>query len=234
MSDQLFSEWCQDISQADKFIDQPLPPNPEVISATQAINWEPNFKQKDMRPRVYDGISKSHLLLDSGAAVTVVPAGPEDVVKKNLHLKTVNNQRIDCCGKKEINIRLGRKTYAIEAVVAKISQPIIGWDFIKHYKLNFVWNHFGDIMIQDPKAKISAALSYRAVPVEESFKLKNLAMVSHPRGHSGVAGPLAEELIAEIAAMQSLTPEKKKEITIEDLPDSEYKFLLRKFPDLLE
>ena len=232
VSDQLFSEWCQEISQADKFIDKPLPPDPEVISATQAINWEPNHKQKDMRPRIYDGISKSHLLLDSGAAVPVVPAGPDDVVQANLHLRTVNGQRVDCCGKKIIKIRLGRKTYEIQAVIAKISQPIIGWDFICKYRLNWEWDDWGNIHLVDRKAGIRRLMQHilvphQSVPTCASFELVASGTVeSNDFRHS--VSPVANDLF-ELASIQAL-----EEGQVKNTVSPEFQALLDKYPSILK
>ena len=187
MSDQLFSEWCQQISQADKFIDKPLPPDPEVISATQAINWEPNHKQKDMRPRIYDGISKSHLLLDSGAAVTVVPAGPDDVPDPALALMAANGTVIECCGYKKVKVQIGRKQYELQAAIAKIKDTIIGWDFFRNYRLSFWWSKFGDCYLHDKKANIKKLLEYVAIPHQSRPHLRAVQALPIHENNNDVA-----------------------------------------------
>ena len=50
------------------------------------------------------------------------------------------------------------------AVKAKVSEPIIGWNFVKKYRLDLQWTEFGDIMLHDKKAKISTPLHYSSIP----------------------------------------------------------------------
>ena len=134
MSQEFISRWCQN---SQTFEDTPIPDDPEVISATQAMQWTPGYKKKDMRPRVFNKISQTYDLVDSGSAITVIPAGPNDETDHSLHLQTVSGQRVDCCGKREIEVQLGRKVYKIEAVVARVKSRILGWDFIRKYKFNW-------------------------------------------------------------------------------------------------
>ena len=101
VSDQFISEWCQNLLPV--FNETPVS-NPEIIGAAQAMQWIPGFKKKDMRPRILEKRSGKHYLVDSGSAISVVPAGPDDVVDPSLHLLTVSGQRVECCGKKEVEI----------------------------------------------------------------------------------------------------------------------------------
>ena len=77
MSEKIISEWSQNLLQNSTFVNVPLTDNPEIITAAQAVKWTPGKNRKDMRPRVFDNITQSYTLLDSGSAVTVIPAGPD-------------------------------------------------------------------------------------------------------------------------------------------------------------
>ena len=72
-----------------------------------------------------------YYLLDTGSMSSVIPAEPGDKVDKSIGLKTVDGSPFDCYGQKELIIKLGRKTYKILAVKAKVRAPLLGWDFVK-------------------------------------------------------------------------------------------------------
>ena len=62
-------------------------------------------------------------LLDSGSMATVIPAEPGDEVDPRVRLRTVDGTPFHCYGKKQIEVKLGRKAYTIEAIKAKIKSP---------------------------------------------------------------------------------------------------------------
>ena len=85
--------------------------------------------------------------------------------------------------------------------------------------------------ITDRKAKISSVLKYKALPHGQS----GLSAINIKGFKSSVH---ASELQYELACLESLTPEttSKTDIAENDIskmPDSQYKALLTKFPDLL-
>ena len=61
-----------------------------------------------------------------------------DVVDKSIKLQTVDGSPFECYGRKELKIRIGRKEYSIPAVIAKVKAPILGWNFIRKYRLDLV------------------------------------------------------------------------------------------------
>ena len=101
--------------------------------------------------------------MDSGAAVTAIPPEPGDVHKPELALKAANNTRIKCYGFKILDIQIGRKRYAIQAAIADVNQPIIGFDFLQKYKLDMAWVD-EDLTLYDKKAQIRAQLHFKAIP----------------------------------------------------------------------
>ena len=51
----------------------------EEISAIEAINWiKGQYGQVDFRPKIYDNITKSYTLCDTGAMISCVPKEPGD------------------------------------------------------------------------------------------------------------------------------------------------------------
>ena len=110
----------------------------EVIPSLEAGDYVDGYKNKDCRPRLKDGKGITYLL-DSGSMTGVWPASPGDKIDPNIGLKAVNGESFDCYGIKEIEIKIGRKAYKMEVVIAKVKSPILGWDFFKKYKLDLVW-----------------------------------------------------------------------------------------------
>ena len=102
------------------------PKVPQNLPAVIAANWPDGQLGLDTRPRFLEGISKKFCLVDSGSAITAVAAGPDDSVIPSLSLIAANGSKIECCGYKEINIRINRKTYKMVAAIAKIEDTIIG------------------------------------------------------------------------------------------------------------
>ena len=89
-----------------KFYSKPLKGSPDVIPAICAIYSNPAEAGVDYRPHLYDAASKSHLLLDSGSAVTAFPPEPGDVEQPGMTLKATNGSKIKCFGTKQIDIQI--------------------------------------------------------------------------------------------------------------------------------
>ena len=96
-----------------------------------------------------DGNTNKRTLIDSGSQCCVILPEPGDTVDNSINLESVGGDRVPCYGKKQISIKIGRKQYHIMAVKAKVKEPIIGWDFIKKHRLDFVWSEFGDCFLKD-------------------------------------------------------------------------------------
>ena len=112
----------------------------------------------DIRPKIFDGIDKTWTLIDGGSVVSCIPKKPGDVLDSSLRLRSVNGGIIPTFGSEEICVRLGRKEYKIQAIKADIPQRILGWDFLRKYRLSLDWNEFGDLFLIDKKAKIKQIL----------------------------------------------------------------------------
>ena len=144
----------------------------QEVSAIDAIRND-QIQGFDIRPKVFDSISKQWVLLDSGSCVSCHPAGPDDVVDPSFKLKSVNGGIIDTYGTKLMTLRIGRKAYSIHAVIAAVPQPIFGWDIFKKYSLSLEWNQWGDLVITDKKANISSPLKYVTVDSNTISRVKS-------------------------------------------------------------
>ena len=130
----------------------------------------------DTRPRLTDGHNNQYLI-DSGSMTCVLKAGPDDKIDPSVLLEAVDGSHFDCYGRKEVEVKIGRKTYRIPAVVAKVKQNLLGWDFIKKYNLDMIWNEFGDALIRDKKAKIQKLLDIVEVNVGEVPRINSIRVI---------------------------------------------------------
>ena len=77
----------------------------EEIPSIYASNWYDGYKNKDIRPRLIDGLGVSYLL-DSGSMTCVWPATKADVVDSTIKLQAVDGTPFDCYGKKKLVIKV--------------------------------------------------------------------------------------------------------------------------------
>ena len=194
----------------------------EEIPALEAVAWvQGTHRGFDCRPKVFDGESKSWKLCDTGSMVTVIKKSKEDKRDYNKILQAVNGSKIAVYGQKEVNVRIGRKTYKIEAIVADVEQDILGWDFFDKYKLDFVWSDFGDLQLRDKKANIKADLKCVAVPSSSRFRASSIQEVASCVGQS------VDEVAFEVASMKVLGADP------EPTPiQGKYKKLIDQFPEI--
>ena len=195
---------------------EPLPPEPpDELSAFTALKREPGQDGVDLRPHIFDNTLKKWLLCDSGSMITAFPPERGDVEDKNIHLKAVNGSKIKCFGYKDIVVQIHRKPYKFRAIKADVDTPVLGWDFFRYHRLNFIWNDWGDITINDPKSNITAILKYKSLPFEKSSRMKRLSVASstpnlRPRG---VVGQAAVNLAFEVASIQELGVVEKEDVS---------------------
>ena len=109
------------------------------VSALEYINWIKGQCSQDIRPKFFDSVTRTYMLLDTGAMLSCVAKQKGDKIDKNLTLRTADGKPMHTYGTREINIRLGRKSYTIKAIITDVKQTIIGMDLINHYKLGFEW-----------------------------------------------------------------------------------------------
>ena len=71
-------------------------PNEEVLAA--ALQEDDKY---DIRPRVFDNITKTFSLVDTGSQVSVLRPVEGDAVAPHLRLETVDGSEIPCYGRKQ-------------------------------------------------------------------------------------------------------------------------------------
>jgi transposase InsO family protein len=175
--------------------------------------------QGDYRPRVLDNASQNWILVDTGSVVTAWPKAwyPEAKLDNTRGLQAVNKSKIATYGRVTKEIRLGRKSFNMEVVIADIPKPIIGWDFLKKFRLNFEWAMDGseEVELVDKVSGIRAPL--RIEPVHIGTHL-DLAPIEEPKS------------FLQWSQMQTQLyndTNKPEEIQMK------YKKLIDKFPELL-
>ena len=182
--------------------------------------------EMDIRPHIFDPVLKQFLLCDSGSMVRAFPPDPGDLPVRNQFLKAANGYRMACYGYKDISIKIGWKPYPSKIIKAQVESPIIGWDFMKHHKLDLRWNDSDQITIYDKTSKVSSVLHLKPIPIDQSSLMKNLSLVkSEPEypGGKGLENP--EVLLGEVSAIEALDKDNILEAhdeKINILPDSEY------------
>ena len=88
--------------------------------------------------KIYDHIHNLHFLVDTGASISVVPPRQEDLkhIEDDLNLTAANGTVIATYGERLINLNIGlRRKYSWIFIVADVTQPILGADFLAHYNL---------------------------------------------------------------------------------------------------
>ena len=193
---------------------------PDSLPALSALDWQDSHLGVDFRPHLYEPSLKRHLLVDSGSQVCAMPPEPGDKPLKGVFLKAANGTKIVCYGRKKFSIKIGRKSYDFMAYKAEIDSPILGWDFVRHHKLDLIWDEDGNQCIYDKKAKITKVLDFKPVDHHKSSGLKNLSVIecNKPRKRSPEQ---SMELAFQVAAVKSLMAEEKEDLT--SVPDSESK-----------
>ena len=127
---------------------------------------------------------------------------------------------------KDISIKIGWKPYPSKINKAQVESPIIGWDFMKHHKLDLRWNDSDQITINDKTSKVSSVLHLKPIPIDQSSLMKNLSLVkSEPEypGGKGLENP--EVILGEVSAIEALDKDDILEVDDEKiniLPYSEY------------
>ena len=97
---------------------------------------------QDARPRVYDANSKAWFLVDSGAAVSILPHKwyPRTTPDTGRALQAVNGTRIATYGVRNTQLRMGH-TYQHTFLVSAVEEPVLGFDYLMANQLDLRWNN---------------------------------------------------------------------------------------------
>ena len=95
---------------------------------------------EDPRPRVYDANSKAWYLVDSGAAVSILPQKwyTRTTPDRGRALQAVNGTRIATYGVRHAQLRLGHN-YNHTFIVADVDEPVLGVGFLADHRLDLRW-----------------------------------------------------------------------------------------------
>ena len=135
----LFNEAIQAAIEVAADVDpyQQILPEGVVIPALNAVGW--SNRNVDIRPRLVEASGRERLI-DSGAQISATVRLPSDKPDQSVSLVAVNGSKIKTYGVRNIEVKINRKAYTIEAIVCDIKQDILGMDFLHKYKLGLEWD----------------------------------------------------------------------------------------------
>ena len=158
-------QWEEMVQQAAITIADQYPFVEQAIDATT--------ENEDTRPRLYDTVLKQWILIDTGASVSVFPKSMFQNHERDpgVNLRAVNGTRLQTYGKRPVTIKINRKSYSHNIILTDVEIPILGWDFIKKYRLSQIWTEWGDLELVDKRANIKTTLKIEPVPKDTPLKL---------------------------------------------------------------
>ena len=121
--------------------------------------------KQDPRPRVFDCNTKKWFLVDSGAAVSIVPHTwyPRTTPDTGRALQAVNGTRIATYGVVNLTLRLGHN-YNHTFIVSEVDEPVIGFGFLLDNKLDLRWLDNGHCQLYHAR---KPAIPLRLAPAAE-------------------------------------------------------------------
>merc|ERR1711951_185241 len=156
----------------------------EVKVATKTAN--------DLRPRVWCNKLKMSFLVDSGAAVSIMPRSRvKDVTvtgsSDNVKLRAVNGSEIQTYGKRTFRLQMGRAHFTHTFVIADLP-GVLGFDWMSRHNIRLTWT--------DGKCKLGAG--NKTIPVtmgRPSSELLGLQVAEG--GKKDDIPPVYEKLLAK-------------------------------------
>ena len=80
---------------------------------------------------VFDSNTRKYFLVDTGSALSILPPGLAKATRPNHQpLIAANGTPIKSFGTRQIELQLGLQKYSWRFIVAVVTQPIIGGDFL--------------------------------------------------------------------------------------------------------
>ena len=165
----------------------------EIITFNEAIAAA-SLTNVDIRPRIFDKITNQWILLDTGSQCSVTKPGPNDHLRPDLLLESVDGSKLPCYGTKPLSVRPGRKEYKIETVISNTTDTILGMDFLDKYGFEFRRGEFGDLFLYDPKSQTSTYCQFQkqkqtsALPQVGSLKLAATSLGPAPNSSLEIFG----------------------------------------------
>ncbi|GFX86826.1 transposon Tf2-11 polyprotein [Trichonephila clavipes] len=159
--------------------------------------------QHTSRLFLLDRKSGQKVLIDSGSEICVIPPSPtmNKSPQSNFSLFAANNTKIPAYGmvRKELNLGL-RRPFIWTFIIADVSSPIIGADFLKHFNLliDFKKKRLMDVetslftpcgffsnIVQPSILTVNANISFKNI-LEEYPDLSNPSLISKSASHGTV------------------------------------------------
>ncbi|CAH8467626.1 unnamed protein product, partial [Dicrocoelium dendriticum] len=87
---------------------------------------------------IQDRTSGLHFLIDTGADISVIPPSQSQHALKqsSLRLTAANGTCISTFGQRSLTLNLGlRRSFTWVFIVADVKQPLLGADFLTHFRL---------------------------------------------------------------------------------------------------
>ena len=85
---------------------------------------------------IYDNRSGKYFLVDTGSALSIIPPNKSDLKRTyNQHLIAANGTPIKTFGTRLMILTLGLQKYTWRFIIADVTQPIIGGDFLRSHCL---------------------------------------------------------------------------------------------------
>ena len=112
-----------------------------------------NESKTDLRPRLFDKLSGTSILLDTGACCSIWPKEHFQnlTLDESKKFQAVNGTHIDTFGERMVKIRVGNMEYHHKVIPASISEAILGWDYLVRFRLDLKWAKNGKkCFLDDP------------------------------------------------------------------------------------
>ena len=85
---------------------------------------------------VFDSNSKKYFLVDTGSELSILPQGLAKATRSNNQpLIAANGTPIKSFGTRQIELKLGLQKYTWRFIIAAVTQPIVGGDFLRSHSL---------------------------------------------------------------------------------------------------
>ena len=119
--------------------------SPKCAGRTLAATSAASLSHPSRLFYISDHATGSRFLVDTGAAVSVVPPSRTERLhqRQDINLQAVNNTKIATYGMRSVSLELGlRRTFRWVFVIANVKKPILGADFLHHFNLLVDMRHY--------------------------------------------------------------------------------------------
>lgn len=120
----------------------------------ESNNVNSNAEPPCRLPKIFDPLTKTSYLIDTGSAISLVPVNDEFVHESDeIVLTAVNGSKINVFNVKELTVNFGMsRNFKWQFREAKIPFAIIGNDFLQHFDFKIKYQN-GDIVLELPNAQ---------------------------------------------------------------------------------